>query len=359
MPFYEVVAYSRTPVQSAAPTFVELGNIFATAGSQGAKESGGLSWSRELYSDGSISVATLPETLNDDIGARLIDMANKPMEIGIFRNGVLMQRGPLIAWQIEGETLVLHARGLSYYLRYMFLTTDTSFNKDQALIVQDLIDHHQDKDWGDFGLDASGISSHGVTREIEYFAGELINIYEEIRDLSEIDNGFDMVVDPTTRDVVLTNPTLGSAKAASILDARVIHSPNLSSVVTAGQFGSTGVVGGVNANGDRIQATSVNTTVRDNWGLSYVGRAVPGADNQAFVDASAIRVRDIVSDELLTPSKKYFSATGISVDDFDIGDTISFDYNAGFGRLTKDVRVQNLFVSVTAGNLESLTLDFV
>ncbi len=93
--------------------------------------------------------------------------------------------------------------------------------------------------------------------------------------------------------------------------------------------------------------------------MSYVGRATPGADNQAFVDASAIRVKDIVSDELLTPSKKYFSATGISVDDFDIGDTITFDYNAGFGRLTKDVRVQNMFVSVTGGNLETLTLDFV
>lgn len=358
MPFYEVVAYSRTPVQSAAPTFVDLGKITIAAGSSGT-ETGGLSWSRELYSDGSISVSTLPEVVNDDLAARLLDMSNKPTEIGVFRDGVLMQRGPLIAWQVQGETLVLHARGLSYYLRYMFLTSDLAFNKDQALIVQDLIDHHQDKDWGDFGLDASGITSHSVTREIEYFAGELINIYEEIRDLSEIDDGFDMVVDPTTRDVVLTNPTVGSVKAASILDARVINSPNMSSVVTAGQFGSSGLVGGVNANGDRIQSSSTDTTIRDNWGLSYVGRAVPGADNQAFVDASAIRVRDIVSDELLTPTKKYFSATGISVDDIDIGDTVTFDYNAGFGRLTKDVRIQNMFVSVDAGNAESLTLDFV
>ena len=344
MPFYEVVAYSRTPVQAAAPTFVELGHIFVTAGSQGqATESGGLSWSKELFSD----------------GARLLDMANKPTELGIFRDGVLMQRGPLIAWQIQGETLTLIARGLSYYLRYMFVTSDLTFNQDQAFIVRDLIDHHQDKDWGDFGLDTTGITTHSQTREIEYFAGELINIYEEIRDLAEIDGGFDMVVDPDTRDVVLTSPTLGTTKAASILDARVIHSPNMSSVVTAGQFGSTGLAGGVDANGVRIQSSSVNTTVRNNWGLSHVGRAVPGADNQAFVDASAIRVKDIVSDELLTPSKKYFSATGISVDDFDIGDTITFDYDAGFGRLTKDVRVQNMFISVTAGNLETLSLDFV
>jgi hypothetical protein len=286
-------------------------------------------------------------------------MTNKPTELAIFRNGTLMQRGPLIAWQVEGETLVLHARGLAYYTRYMFVTTELDFNQDQAFIVRDLIDHHQDKSYGDFGLDTTGITSHSVTRQVKYNAGELINIGEEIRDLAEIDDGFDMVVNPSTRDVVLTNPSVGTVKAASVLDARVIAEPNMASVVTAGQFGSAGLASGVDASGNRIQSISENTTVRNNWGLAYAGRAVPGADSQTFLDATAIRLRDISSAELFTPSQKYFSATGISVDDIDIGDTIEFEYDAGFGSLQKSVRIQNLFVSVSGGDLEHLTLDFV
>lgn len=360
MPFYEVVAYARIQAQSAAPTFTELGHIFVTAGSQGqATESGGLSWSKELYSDGSISVSTLPEVLNDDIGDNLRDMANNPMEIGVFRDGVLVQRGPLIAWQVEGETLVLHARGLSYYLRYMFVTSDLTLSKDQAFIVQDLIDHHQDKDYGDFGLDASGITSHSQNRAREYKAGEQVNIYEEIRDLAEIDNGFDMVVDPVDRDVDLFNPTKGSVKAASILDNRVVTSPNMSDVVTAGRFGSSAFAAGVDSGGALQTAIITNTSVRNNFGLAYVARAVPGIDSVADLTNIATRIRDIVSDELFTPNKKYGSATGVSVDDFDIGDTVTFDYNAGFGRLVYAKRVKNIFVSVTGGNLETLTLDFV
>lgn len=361
MPFYEVVAYSRVPAAAAAPTYVELGHIFVATGSTGGgtSERGGLAWSKELYSDGSITVSTLPGVLDDDIGARLLDMTNKPTEIGIFRDGVLVQRGPLIAWQVEGKTLVLHARGLAYYMRYMYITSELDLNKDQAFIVQDLIDHHQDKSYGHFGLDTTGITSHSQTRAIKYNAGELINVSEEIRDLAEIDNGFDMVVDPVTRDVVLSNPSKGTVKAASVLDARVIANTNLASVVTAGKFGSAAIVAGVDSVGDRISKESINTTVRNNWGLAYAARAVPGADSQAFLDATAIRLRDITSAELFTPSKNYFSATGVSVDDIDIGDTVTFEYDAGFGRLQKDIRIQNMFVSVTAGNLEKLTLDFV
>ncbi len=362
MPFYEVVAYARTQQAAAIPTFVELGHIFSVAGSRGggeSQESGGLAWSKELYGDGLISVSTLPEQLNDDIGARLRDMTNKPTELGIFRDGVLMQRGPLIAWQVEGETLVLHARGLAYYMRYMFVTSDLTLSQDQAFIARDLIDHHQNKSYGNFGLVTSGITSHSQNRAREYKAGEQINIYEEIRDLGEIDNGFDMVVNPVTRNVVLTSPSKGAAKPASILDNRVIVSPNLSSVVTAGRFGSAAFTAGVDSAGALQTAIVENAAVKQNFGLAYVARAVPGIDSTSDLTDIATRTSEITGVELFTPNKKYFSATGISVDDFDIGDTITFDYDAGFGRLVINTRVKNMFISVTAGNLELLTLEFV
>jgi len=362
MPFYEVVAYARNQQAAAIPTFTELGHIFSVAGSRGggeSQESGGLAWSKELYGEGFISVATLPEQLNDDIGARLLDMTNKPTELGIFRDGVLMQRGPLIAWQVEGETLVLHARGFAYYMRYMFVTSDLTLSKDQAFIARDLIDHHQSKGYGNYGLVTSGITSHGQNRAREYKAGEQINIYEEIRDLAEINNGFDMVVDPVTRNVVLTSPTKGTVKAASILDNRVITTPNISSVVTAGRFGSAAFAAGVDSAGSLQTAIVENTTVKQNFGLAYIARAAPGIDSSTDLTEIATRLKDIASAELFTPNKKYFSATGVSVDDFDIGDTVTFDYNAGFGRLVSSRRVKNMFISVTAGNLELLTLDFV
>lgn len=95
MPHHEVVVWARVPQQSAAPTFTELDRIQVTGGE--AKGGGGLSWSRELYSDGSLTVSADPTKIPDSIGAKLLDLANNPMEIGLYRDGTLVQRGPLIA----------------------------------------------------------------------------------------------------------------------------------------------------------------------------------------------------------------------------------------------------------------------
>lgn len=225
--FYEVVAYARTPQVSGPPQLDLLQRIIALGG--GSSAGGGLSWSRELCSDGFIIVSTVPETIKGrPLAGRLLDLKNKPVELWMYRDGVLVARGPLIAWQAEGNSVVLNARGMLYYTRYMALTEDMSYNGDQAFLVQDLIDHHQAKEYGDYGLDTTAIGAHSVTIEQEYKRIDLINVYDEIYALGEQDNGFDIDYDPPSGEVVLHHPQRGSDKTATvILDARGITNPNI------------------------------------------------------------------------------------------------------------------------------------
>lgn len=359
MPHYEVVAYARVPAQATAPTFTELDRVPFNAGEHSG--GGGISWSRELLSDGSITVSADPTKLPDSIASKLLDLDNNPMELALYRDGVLTQRGPLIAWQVQGRTITLLARGLLYYLRYMRITSTLEYTAtEQATIVKGLIDHHQNKDYGNFGLDTSTIASTGVTRTRDFDPVDLVLTHEEIREMAEATDGFDIRVDPSTRAVTLHSPTYGTDKTdLVILDERGIVDPELSSVVTAGQFGSAALVAGINKDGNHISSEQIDTTVRNAWGLAYVSHSVIGVSGQTELDNIAAQTRDIAKVELLQPTKEFSSVTGASYDDFEPGDTVSYEYNPGFGRIKYDGRVKNQFVSIAESGTEKLTIDFV
>jgi hypothetical protein len=358
MPFYEVVAYKRNQQSSSAPTFTELDRVMPHGGE--ASEGGGLSWSKELLSEGSITVATDPTKLESTIASYLRTPVANPLEFGLFRDGTLVQRGPLVAWQIEGKTLVLHIRGLLYYARYMVLTTDLKVTKDQALIAKDLIDHHQAKSYGNFGLDTSGITSHGVSRSRDYKATELINIIDEIRELGESDNGFDISCNPSTRVVTLHYPKKGTDKSATVaVDTRGITDPRLALSIASGQFGTAAFVSGVAGGQTSVTSESITTTERSTFGLAYITHTSVGVTNVSELANIAIESRDIAKLPVFTPNKEFWSVTGASVDDFDVGDTITFEYDPGIGYMTYVGRVKNIYVSVQEGSQEKLTLEFM
>ena len=178
MAHYEVVCWSRTPNQAAVPTYAELDGIRIAGDGSG---SGGLEWSHELYGDGSLFVTTDPTLLPSSIATRLLQLDTLPMEMGLYRDSVLVQRGPLVGWQIQDKSLTLNAKGLLYYIRYMKITSALTYTAvAQGTIVKGLIDHHQNKDYGNFGLDTATIAATAVTRTREYEAEDLVPIYEEI-----------------------------------------------------------------------------------------------------------------------------------------------------------------------------------
>lgn len=360
MPHYEVTVYSRTPAAAAAPTFVELGPIVLSSGEEGAGGSGGLAWSRELFSDGSITVTTDPSKVQSSIAERLLDMEGKPSELAIFRDGVLRQRGPLVAWQIEGNSLILNARGLLYYCRYMTLTTGQTYSTNQVLIAKSLIDLHQAKTMGNYGLVTSSMTSAGATRTRTYTAAELINVMEEIREIGEAENGFEIDINPGTRVISCFNPTKGTDKSATVaLDARGIVTPGFSDSVGAGQFGTAALVAGVVADADPLVQESIDTVSRDLFGLAYVAHTSIGVPNTTELINVAVRTRDIAKRSVFIPPKEFFSLPGATVDDFDVGDTVTIEYDAGFGAMTYVGRVKNIFVSVQEGGQDKLTLEFV
>ena len=359
MPFYEVVAYSRAPQQTTEPSLNELGRII-TLGGESSGASGGLSWSRELCSDGFITVATSPEELIPSVASRMKDLLANPIELYLYRDGVLRQRGPLISWQIEGNTLVLQARGLLYYLRYMVLTSDFTFDKDQAFIVEDMIDHHQNKDYGDFGLDASGITSHGVTRKRVYKKTELINVQKEIRDMSEADDGFDMDINPTTRAITLHNPQMGTDKSASVfLDARGMTDPNYAYSLAAGRFGTAASASGTSDDNAAKWAEAFATTPRTTFGLAYVTTHVLGATSFDEVQSYADQAVNLARNPYFVPSRNYFPVVGASIDDFDQGDKVSFVFDPGFGEFTIAQDVKSINISVSPDGNEKLNVEFV
>lgn len=356
MSLYEVTLWSRTPQAAAAPTFVELGPIKATGGEEG----GGLAWSKELYSDGSITVATDPTRIEDAIAERLLDLEGKPSELAIYRDGILMQRGPLVAWQVEGKSLILNARGLLYYLRYMTLTTDEEYNTNQVLIAKSLIDKHQAKTRGNFGLVTTSMTSAGATRTRSYAAADLINVNDEIRELGEADNGFEISIDPTTRVISCHNPTKGTDKSAEVtLDQRGIVTPSFSDSVAAGQFGTAAFVAGVPPESDPVTAESIDTASRDLFGLAYVTHTAVGVPNATEVGQVATRTKDMAKRSVFLPPKEFWAMPDATVLDFDIGDTITAEYNAGFGSVIYVGRVKNMFVSVQEGGQDKLTIEFV
>lgn len=359
MPFYEVTCYLRDQNQSAAPTFSELARVIALGGeSSGA--SGGLSWSRELCSEGYINVSTRPENVPETMKPRLRDMKNNPMELGVFRDGVLVQRGPLISWQIEGNSLVLQARGIPYYLRYMMMYQDLNFNQDQAFIVRDLIDHFQAANYGNYGIDTSGITSHGVTREREYLRTELINIAKEIHALGEADNGFDIDIDYTTRQLILTNPQQGTDKSATvILDARGLTNPNFAYSLAAGTFAASAMGAGRTKDDDTVFAWVEDSPTVIAFGQSVVATNVFGVNTQAEIDSYTTQAMVLSRNPYFVPSKEYFSVTGASIDDFDVGDRTTFVYDPGFGEVTLQQDVKNINVSVSPDGNEKLGVEFV
>lgn len=355
---YEVVVWSRTPAQATGPTFTELDRIIVSGGDGG---DGGLSWSHGLFDDGSLTVTTDPTKIADSIGPKLLNLATNPMEMGLYRNGTLVQRGPIIAWQLQGKSLVLIARGLLYYIRYMKVTSTLTYSAvAQGTIVKGLIDHHQNKDYGNFGLDTTSISATAVTRTREYEAEDLVDIYDEILEMGQATDGFDIKVDPSTRDITIHNPSVGTDKSDSvILDERTIVVPSVSATIAAGQFATAALTAGINKDGTHLTSAQTDTTARNAWGLAYVAHSVVGVGNQTELDNIASQTVAIVKSQLIGPNKNFDSVTGMDYDAFAPGDTISYEYDTGFGRIKYDARVKQQWVSVTDAGAEQLTVEFV
>ncbi len=128
----------------------------------------------------------------------------------------------------RANTLQVGGEGLMAYLRRWHVTETLTFSAstdDQFIIARALIDHHQDKSGGDFGIDTfSAEDPSGRNRDRTYKKEAQKNIYDAIVELSEVDDGFDFEFHPASRRFDLFYPRRGRRRTDIVFDTRNIRS---------------------------------------------------------------------------------------------------------------------------------------
>jgi hypothetical protein len=354
---YDVTLVSATPQPAAAPVLVEIDRIPWV----------GLSWSRRLGEPGSCNVAAPVDQLTDGVRAELRDLVTGCAELWVTRTDTSsspvrvdrVHAGPVVGWSIEGRTITITSQGLGYWMEYWPQTSDVSFTGvDQAVIVQQLIDARQALTYGHRGLTTSGLSATGVLRDLTLRAGEGRSLPVVFREIGARENGFDLTVDPQSRAVQLWSPRKGvDRSAALVLDARSIGTPRVAASCAAGVVATDVLATSGSSNGTQLTASATAGT------LSAFGRAgfvqsFQDVSVQATLNDHATRLAGDLGAQHLVVSPTLLPVSGFGVGDFDIGDVMLYDYDAGLGRQTQLVRVQQLEVNLGSG-AEVLTIGVI
>lgn len=351
MATYELVAVARTPVSGAAHTLVETGPIVAPT----------ITWTDELAGPGRLQFSCTPERLESSIQSRFRDLAANPTEIRLYRGGVIKFAGPVFGYQIQGGSLSVTVPGLLAYLGYMWVTSDlTHTATDQFTIAKGLVDHWQALTFGNFGIDTSAVGTSGVTRDRTYLAVEQHNILQRLLELSRVDNGFDVHINPSTRALVLSFPTRGTDLSASkVLDARNIVDAGIAVSVAPGDLASEAFGQGTGSEQTALSATKSNTTVRAAYGRAGVSANFDGVSVQATLNGHTQALLDARTSMLFQPGPGLIPVADVDVGSFSPGDTIAFEYDAGLGLQSINRRVSSVQVTVDADGTERMAVGFV
>lgn len=149
-------------------------------------------------------------------------------EVGVEREGTIVKVGPVLTVQEDDQanTLKVGGEGLMAYLRRMHITDTLFFSvgtDDQLDIARALIDHHQNKGGGNFGIDTTGTLISGRKRDGSYLRDAQKNVYDAIVELSEVDDGFDFDFNPLTRELDFFYPSQGRRRPDIVFDIRNIR----------------------------------------------------------------------------------------------------------------------------------------
>lgn len=146
-------------------------------------------------------------------------------EVVVRRNRAVVWRGPILTTDEDDEArlLLVGGEGLGAHAKKWHVTSTISHsNVDQFTIARSLINHHQGKAGGDFGIDTSAVTTSGVLRTRTYPGYEQKNIYDALVELSEVEDGFDFNIDPGTRAFDLYYPKRGQ-RTELVFDERNIE----------------------------------------------------------------------------------------------------------------------------------------
>lgn len=354
MTTFAVSLVARTPAVSSAPTLVEVDRLVAES----------ISYTEELNRPGAASLGCPVRSMSSDVKSRLANLAAFPSEAWIYADSTLAWCGEIQTLAIQGQTVQLGCVGLLGYTYRMGVTSDLTYTGiDQFTIAKGLVDHWQNQQYGNYGIDTSTVGTSGVTRDRLYKQTELHNIGQRLAELGAVNNGFDIKVDSVTRKLVLNNPQSGVDLSASVfLDKLNIDSASIAVSVApddlVSDVSATGT--GTTAGGSNFALYSARATagVRSAYGRSWGSANFDGVGVQATLDGHADAYKDARSTQMLQPGVTVIPRVGADIGSFHAGDTVTYSYDAGLGVQTAALRVAKLVVDVDSNGKQRMKVDF-
>lgn len=347
---YDMVMVARSPNQSAAPTLTEVDRFNAV---------NSIYFEESLNREGNAVISLDPRKQSETIKSRLRDLAVNPSELAIYRGSTKLWQGPITVPQVQGQTLVLNAKGLFYYTKYMQLESTLSFSSvDQWQIARDLIDHYQSLDYGDYGIDVSAVTTSGVTRTRNYTFDEVHVIYDRVIELAEVNNGFDFDVSVADRSLQMYASKGSDLSATVKIDVRPITDANVFWSVAAGEIASEAIAVGYSDDESYLIGTASNTGLRSTFGRCSISDSFSGITSQTTIDDKATKMIAERGEQLFRPGPSLFTVTSVEVDSFFVGDTVEYSYDVGLGLQTFDRRVLRKAVRINPNGHEFLDVEF-
>jgi hypothetical protein len=195
------------------PVFTEIGPLSGWYG---------LTWQDHLDQNGECQVTVSGASYTPEVRAWLRHQYNTLTEIRVTHDGILRWAGPVtgISAQQTGSgayAFQFRAAGLFIYLSGLLIAPGKQrvfTGVDQHTIAKTLIDQAQSLPWHNFGVDTSSITASGVVRDREY--NPWAPIGETVRQLSKVDDGFDVWVTPD-RVVHCAHPEAGEDQRDQII----------------------------------------------------------------------------------------------------------------------------------------------
>lgn len=350
---YDLVVMARVPQQSSAPLFLDVDPIEWTQ----------LSYTNELSAPSELQAGCQISSLTPVLIERFRNLATNPVELWLYRNGRLVFSGPLRGGQVNGEQLTLTAKGVLDYLKHMFVTQDLTYKTvDQHTIVKNLVDHWQNLDYGNFGIDTSSISASGVTRDVTYLKNELHNIAQRVEDLSKAAQGFDLEVDPETRALLLWHPTKGldrsTGEDAVVFDSRNITSSSVMFSASVTDIATEAFGTGTAAVGDGPKYSSAsNTELRSKYGRTGVTGTWSEVADQTSLDNHVQALVDARTEALVVPGPEARETPDSDITTYSVGDTILYQPNELL-MVSAPFRIRKQTVRVAGSGRETVSLEF-
>jgi hypothetical protein len=297
----------------------------------------GIRWSTPLYHD-QVSFATLEPGYH---------------EVYVKRNGVTVAAGPV--WDLtpttDSKAITCSAMSLEDYLDVRLIQDVSYVTIDQVNIAWALINDSQGRTDGALGI-TSGTLGTGITRSIDYKTYDGKYILEAIQDFSQLDDGFDFWINPSTRAFNAIYP-----RPAVDRKLHLVYPQHISSyaVMYQGKYTRNRIV----VQGpDPNYAVGINTTNRAHFGLREYADSLKDAATSDELTKYTTHVTDARSQISNYPSLvlrgQYLNIFDSNVIQF--GDLVMVTIQDGYVQFNQRLRYMGGQVTVNKSGDETIVM---